>query len=402
MNRLGICACWLAALGAPAPFVSAQSETTTEADTTNHLEQLANCRDGIVDTQARPEGRRRWINTLLAFDTPEARQLIVELLKLSTSPEAQRAICEVIAHDARSAPGRLSPSFIDPLLLLLDTDDERLRLGAVRALANFPGEEVSAKLRTLASESNAPMRRRLAAIDALASKVNQREVVGELIILLDADVPQITARVLQALEPLANERLGTDVDRWRAWWADKSKLSEEAWLAGQLHLYEERLQTLSEEFHTFRTNAEHQHAAITARLGEFQRDVFRALSNEEREGRLTAWLDDPLPEVQQTALAIIKAQIADEGRRPAGEALAALLRLLRNGSPPVRRDVLQIVQTLSDPAVVTTVLDQLQVEEDLAIRPAILKAIGKLNRAEGVPALVAEIGAPTSAAECIR
>ena len=171
----------------------------------DHLEQLTNCRAGIVDPHARSEDRRRWIDTLLAFDTPSAKALVVELLQLSENPTAQQALCEVIGERARRNPEWLDPAFLEPLIELLGAEIGDLRAAAARALADFPGEEVPAKLGAFAAQDEVPLPKRLAAIDALAAKVDRREVVRELMTLLDAAVPEITARVTTALEPASRE-----------------------------------------------------------------------------------------------------------------------------------------------------------------------------------------------------
>jgi len=80
----------------------------------------------------------------------------------------------------------------------------------------------------------------------------------------------------------------------------------------------------------------------------------------------------------------------------------ALLVLLRDGPPGIRRDVLLIVQTLDEPSVIDGVLAQLVREEDLEVRLDILKAIGRLNNPKSLVALVSEIAGPDSDLNCVR
>ena len=368
----------------------------------DHLEQLANCRAGIVDRQARPEDRRRWIDTLLAFDTPEAKTLVVELLQLSENPAAQQALCEVIGERARKNPERLDSAFLEPLIELLGAETGDLRAAAAQALADFPGEQVPAKLGAFAAQDNVPLLKRLAAIDALAAKVNRREVVRELMTLLDAGVPEITTRVTAALEPAARDTLGDDPDAWRAWWERKSKLSDIAWLTDRLDMYRDRYRERAEAFETYREKTCARQEALAVRISELQRELFHGFAAEQQRARLVEWLTDPLPEVRQSALGIIRARIADEGQGPAGEVLAALLRLLNDESPAMRREVVLIVQNLNDPATVDAVLDRLEKEQDPATRHAIFKAIGKLQSEDAVPALVREIASTDSHPACVR
>ncbi len=370
--------------------------------TPEHLESLNLCREGILDTQARPVERRRWAEQLFSYDSSPARSLIAELLSLPDRPDVQRALCEVIVERARKDPEQLDAGLAQPLIDLLGAEAEDLRTTAGEALAGFPGADVPAKLGALAAQSEVAMAKRLAAIDALALNIHRREVVRQLITLFDVGVPEITDRVAAVLGPASRETLGLDPDEWRRWWAEKSQLSEEAWLSDQVQINRARLRAISEEFKAYRENAKERQAAVTERLRDFQRDVFRFLSADQKKARLTEWLNDPLDEVKLTSLDIIKARIADEGQRPEGEILDVLLDLLRRGSPKTRREVLLIVQNLSDPAVIQAVLGRLKEEADPVTRHAIFKAIGMLDRPEAVPALILEIAAPESQPECVR
>jgi HEAT repeat protein len=355
-----------------------------------------------LDAEARAVERRRWAEQLFSYDSPQAESLIVELLTLSERPEVQQALCEVIVDRAGKRPERLDAVLVDPLISLLDAEEEGLRTEAAAALAGFPGANVPAKLGALAGQPDVPLAKRLAAIDALTPNIHRREVVQPLISLLDVGVPEITERVVRALEPASREPLGPSPERWRQWWAEKSQLSEEDWLADQVQMYRSRLRVINDQCRASREEARQEQAALIQRLREFQREVFRVLTAEQKRAKLTEWLNDPLGEVKLTSLGIIKAQIADEGHRPNGEVLAALLSLLQEGSPAMRREVLLIVQNLSDPTVIQAVLTQLEDEEDPATRHATLKAIGKLDRPEAIPALIREIASPESHPECVR
>ncbi len=370
--------------------------------TQDHLDQIENIRAGIVDPQARPEDRRRWSELLLSYSSPQARTLVVELLGLAESPDVQRALCGVIADRARQAPQLLDATLVEPLTELLGAETGHLRAMAANALADFPDADVPARLGALAAQVDAPLVKRLAAIDALAPNTHRREVVRQLISLLDAEAPEITEQVASALESATPQTFGLDCERWRRWWKQKSQLSEEAWLAEQLRIYRDRSRGVADEFQTFREDARRDQTAVIARTSSFQRELFRALSGDQRMAKLAEWLDDTLPVVKLTALSIIKAQIADEGKRPEGHVLVALLRLLQDGSPKMRREVLDILQNLNDPAVVEAVLAQLEREDNPPTRHAIFKALGKQDSPEAIPALIREIADPESLSTCVR
>lgn len=385
------------------PAARSQTEELSAAGpTSKERDQLRNIREGLVDPEARPEDRRRWAEMLLSFDSEETKALIVELLGLAENPDVQRALCAGIIVRARQTPEHLDRDLQESLFELLGAEADDLRKMAAQALADFPGVDLPGRLGSLAAQANLPLTRRLAAIDALAPNTHRREVVGQLINLLDAGAPEITARVVTALESAAPQAFGLNRSRWQTWWEEQSRLSEEVWLAGQLRMYRDRSRRIADEFGTYREEARRRDEAVTARTRSFQRELFRALNGEQREAKLVEWLEDPLPIVKLTAFSIIKAWIADEGKRPEGDVLTTLLRLLKETSPSMRREVLEIVQNLNDPPVVAAILEQLEKEEDAATRHAIFKALGKLDNPAAIPALVREIAASESSPECVR
>ncbi len=356
----------------------------------------------IIDPDRRPEERELWAERLLLLGTAQSHDVVAELLNLSENPGAQRAVCEAIAGGGHQHADWLDPAFVEPLIELLGAESPDLGTAAAGALALFPGPDVPARLGALAGTGDVALGKRLAAIDALAPNIHRREVVGQLVGLLDSAVPQITNRVLQALEPASRESFGFDPDRCRAWWREKSKLGEEAWLADQLRIYRDRLRALDEELESYREAAGRRDAETTARLSEFQNELFRLLLAEQQDAKLVEWLADSIEQVQLTALAKIKARIADEGTSPQGEVLTGLLRLLREGSTTVRREVLLIAQNLSDPAVVDAVLAQLALESDQATRHTIFKALRRFQDPKVVRALIDEIASQQSSPQCVR
>ncbi len=393
-----------ACLVGPGPATNrAQPPAAPAAETIpDHGRQLQTCREGILDAQIRPDDRRRWADLLLSYDSPQADALVVELLSLSSRPDVQGALCAALGTRLRGAPDRLEASFMDPLLGLLGAETEELRAAAAKALAEFPGTDVPQRLGALASRADASMPKRLAAIDAMAPNTHRREVVEQLIELLGLDVAEITDRVAAALEPIVPRSFGGDVQDWRAWWKDESGLSEEVWLAEQLRIYRDRARRLGGELHGVRSDAERDQAAVTARVREFQRELFRPLNSEQRDAKLVEWIDDPLPVVRLAALGIVKSRIADEGKRPEGDVPAALLRLLKHDSAAVRREALQILQNLSDPSVVEGVLARVGEEKDATTRQALFQALGKLGTPAAVPALTREIASTASSPDCVR
>ncbi len=377
------------------------STSTESADSTEHANQLKTCREGILDVQARATDRQRWVEMLFSYQGEQAKSLIIELFQMSDRPEVQQTLCEVLRSDVRSHPNRISDDYLEPLIRLLGAAQDNLRQAASFTLSDFPGGQVPIRLGQIAADAQETRIKRLAAIDALAPNIHRRDVVRQLIQLLDVDDREIASRVMDRLEVVTLETFGNNPERWRLWWVEKSQLSNEAWLGQQLNIYRNRWRKLQEEFSTFNNQVRHDREEIVVQTQHFQRELFRAYSPEQRSIRLVEWLDFAPPVVQMTALEIIKSQIADEGKRPQGQVLAALLRLLNHPSNSIRREVLQIVQTLNDPEVVEAVLARLEQEKDSSIRHTFLKAIGHLNSSAAIPALIREIANEQASDECV-
>jgi HEAT repeat protein len=386
----------IAAAG-PATGAAAQTDSAPE-----HLHQLNTCREGILDPEARPEERQRWTELLFSYDTPDAHALIVELLELTDRPDVQRSVCEVLRDVVRANPAKLDVGYVNALISLLGAESAELRAASARALAELRAADVPARLGAIAADVDAPLEQRLSAINALAPNTHQREVIRPLIKLLDAADPSVVERATVALGPAAMETFGSNVARWKTWWAEQSQLSEEQWLAGQVRIYRERNRRLNEQFEAYRQRTAAEQTAATSQLRAFQRDLFRALPVEQRNDRLIEWLESPLSVVQGTALAIITARIADEGKRPDGEVLAALLRMLADVSPATRREVLLIIQNLNDPSVIDAVLARLRTEADHETRLALFATIGRLGSPRAVPDLLRELRSANAKPEYIR
>lgn len=375
----------------------------------DHLDRLRTYQTRILDPQARLEERRNWAEALIRetvrAQSAQSRQLVIDLLGPSQPVEVQRAVCDAIPTGAGAGAERehLDGALAEPLFQLLGSANVDVRSAASRALGEFQGQDVTDRLASTASGVNGePLPQRLAAIDALAANTHRRDVVAHLVELLDVQTPEIVARVTTALEPMSREPIGNDAARWRDWWTAQVRLSNEAWLGDKLRMFRDRLRASRAELEAQRERSRKVNADLAAKLREFQREIFRLTPVDLRDAKLVEWLNDPQDEVKSTAMALIKARIADEGKRPEGDILATLLRLLKQGSPSVRRDVLTVVQNLNDPTVVRAVLAQIDEEKDPATREAAFRALGRLNSPESVPVLIREILSTEAPPECVR
>ena len=362
--------------------------------------------DGMLALDARPIERRRYARTLLLDPTEQGRPLVAALLALRSRPDLQVIVCDVIAACARDAQTDQwqDSRFVTPLIKLLGHSDTELRSSAREALAHFPDETVAEQLVAIALDPQAAVGDRVGAVDVLGDHVHRRHVVEQLITLLECGVPDIVRHVTEALAPASRKNYGDDVDKWRSWWARMSKLDENGWLRDRVDLLRVQRRDAQEAYAIERQRRKAEDALRVERIDRLQRDFFRAQPKTQGETKLAEWLSDPLEEVARTALSIIGSLIAEEGYRPTGEVLAALLGLLDSASATIRRETLELAQILSDPAAVAAVLARLGDERDPIVRIAIVRALGKLNDPIAFDALVDAIGPDRSdaATEFVR
>ena len=387
----------------PVPECLAQTDGGTAARTLSQQQRrLDTQREGILDPDLQLKDRRRWAALLLSYGSEESTALIVELLGIPDRPEVQRALCDALADRSLPPGERLNDAFINPLIALLGAAPAELRALAAQILADFPGDIVPGTLGTLVSQSNAPLAKRMAAVDALSPNTHRREVVEQLVNLLDVEAPEIIERIVAALALLVPRSFDKDANQWRAWWFEKSKLSNEAWIVEQLQFQRDRRRSVEDELDRFRAASKAREQAMAVRSGSLQRELYRALGEEQREIRLTEWLSDSIPHIRAMAMSILKERMGDEGKRPTGGVLTKLLIVLADESPRLRREALQIAQNLSEPVVVQAILAQLKLEKDIETRCAIFEALGAFDSPDAVAALAHEIGALQEPSDCVR
>lgn len=386
------------------PVFSAPRTQGQEGDASRagDLDQVQWCREGIQDPTARPEVRRRWASRLVLLGTTESKAAVVELLSKKDVPDSQRALADALTEHARTDRMLLDDSFIQPLIDLLGHANVELRAAAARAIAEFPRSDIPKKLGALIGDPQTLPVKRMAAIDALAPNVHRRDVIEELIALLDRNLPEVNSRVMTVLQPIAREPCGQDATCWRGWWANESRLKEEERLTVQLQLYRDRAIGAQKDLDALRDSTKRHEAALGARVLDLLRNEYRQLPVEQRDAKVVEWLKEPLNDVVLGAIEIVKSRLADEGQRPDAAIRDALLQVLKDGAPVVRREALQILQNLNDPEVVQVLLARVESEDDVATRAGLYRALGKLATIDAIPFLVHEITDRTHCTECAR
>ncbi|MCP4247101.1 MAG: HEAT repeat domain-containing protein [bacterium] len=396
MYRTFLLTCWLAITSGGGALFAQETPSATVAVDPQQTADLDRTRTIITDLKASAEVRRIGAVDLLRLPYPAATDLAVEILSGHGDPLPRVAMCEAIWNVGTAQPEVLSERLIDPLLALLASTGPTLRSKAALALSGYRDGGVAQKLGDLGADGEMPMPQRLAAIDALAPNVDQRQVVGQLIRLLAVDRTELRSKVLAALRPAAGEDYGANVAAWQQWWAAKEGLDQVAWLEDRVRLLRQQNARLAQAREAQRAEADRRIADLADRLTEQARATYRATPQPQRDELLVSWLSDPLLEMRRAAVALIAVNISD-GNRPSEALRAALRGRFADESAELRRSVFDVVAALTDPADAEAVCARLEIEQDPAVRVAILRTLGRLHAPAAVPFLVAVLNDATAA-----
>jgi len=389
----------LIALAIAATAAGQQTQPAAPALTPEQAAELDRARTIITDVKASPEVRRIGAEDLLRLTYPAARDLAVEILGGNGDPLPRIAVCEAIAAVGGRRPELLSAELVGPLMGLLGSADAAVRAKAATALSVFRDGGVAEHLGRLAADPQAPLAKRLAAVEALAFNLDQRQVVAALVDLLATDNDRLRAAVIDALRPAARDDYGADLAAWRQWWAGRSSLDEAGWLRDRVGLLRDRDRAAREAFEQSRAETERRCAVLSTRLIEQLRNVHRLTPEPQREELLIGWLSDPLLEFRQAAVGAVAARISD-GHRPGDAVRAALRERFADPAPNLRRAVFDVVAALTDPADADAVLARLKEERDPAVREVVLRTLGRLGNPAAIPVLVGELNDPSASEGC--
>ncbi len=373
------------------------SETTQQDEELKWLERR---QQSIENEQDTLETRRSQADELLLRRTDAATLLAVQLLAPANAPSTRMVICQAVAVVGVSNPTALDPRLVEPLLGALGDESDEVSSAAATALATYPNGEVAERLGTLAGDPTQPLRLRRAAVDALAPNIDRRSVVGQLIALLSPDEP-ITPMVVEALRPASRRDHGLDINRWKAWWAEKQQIGDPEWMADRLALrtaqmrqFHERADQLARELHESRDQSNQM-------IDELLRLVHQLTIDEaQRDERLLAWLGHESETFRLTAANLIKERIPD-GVLPSEPVQATLRERLGDPSPEVRRQIAHIIGAMTQPGDLDPVLSRLKVETNAGVRETLLRILGQLQNPAAIPALISEINNPGAELNCV-
>ena len=382
---------------------SASGQTTQPLPglTVEQTAKLLRCR-AIIENEADSESTRRsQAEELLQTGWSPALDTLAELLGTSGDGAAAGIVAKAIASVGRDHPERLDSRLVEPLLRLVSEVDPAVAAAATAALSNFRNREVIERLGRMTADTRLPLRVRLSAIDGLAPNIDLRPAIAQLVPLLSAPEADITERALAALAPASRTNFGRNVDEWRRWWAEKAGMDDASWLRDRVDLLSQRNRDLQAQLEQTRHEHEARYNTLAKRLSDVLRMNLRLTPQQaEKDALLVGWLRDPLVDLRLAAVALLAEQIYDQ-QKPADTVRAALRERYADPSVQVRRQALELVGALSDPADVEPVLLRLAVEHDVDVRETILGVLGKLRNPAAISVLIDEIADNAALANCV-
>jgi HEAT repeat protein len=321
-----------------------------------------------------PKARRTGARELIASPLPQSIDLLLSVLQNDKDPFAQMAVIEVIADT-----GDPSRRFIEPLMVLLGSKDEKIRDGAAVALAIYKDGGVIDRLSKLARGAGQPaadLAARLAAIRALSQMSDSREAIDALISLLGDASPEVQARAIQSIREAAGIEFDGDIAAIRRWWEVNREKSS-------IDRLRDRVRVLSKQNRQLQKDLEAAQTTLVATL----RDLYLLKPDAQKADTLLEYLRHPSENVRLLGLELVGAMQTD--RKPVPE---IVLRRVRSLIPDVSSRVRQkVVLTLRDLHATTDadlILAQYRQETDSGVRAAMLNALGRLRNPEAIDVII--------------
>ena len=373
----------------------------TSAPTDAAAPELLKLRAVIESPTGSETTRLAGAEELLLSHLPAAGDLIAGLLDTSSDPSVRVVMCRAIERVQANQTGTCEPRMVELLIKLLADPNPTVPPAASAALSTFHDEAVVRRVGEVVRDAVRPLEQRLAAVDALSPSIEFRAAVAQLIDLLNLEEGPVRERVWAALALASRVNYGRNPEAWEAWWREKAALDDAAWLEDRVRLLGQRSRDLQLRLETVQRESDTRYKALSRRLGDALRLNYRLTAQDaQRDELLVAWLRDPSIDFRRAALDLVKEQVYEQ-RRPSEAIRVALRELYADSSPDLRREVLELVAALNDPADMEPIRARLEVENDLSVRETILGVLGKLRNPAAIPVLIGEVADTAAAPSCV-
>jgi len=332
---------------------------------------------------------------LLNRPYPQAAEALRRFLADSTNVAAQQAVAEAIARH-----GGGQKVFIEPLMLMLVGAEPSVRDVAGRALATYKDHGVTERLIAISADSSRDRDLRLVTIRSLGLVLDKRAVEAMVALLEDSD-DSIRAAAGESLAKLTNIRTFSDPGEWKLWWRKNKNKDRSEWLAdlamslgkaksaleAENARLRDRLARVTMELYAS-VPASRQETMLLGFLKDPLPDVrlvgttitYRKLAASEAIGpevrkQVRGMLGDADARLRRSS-ALLVASLGD------GQALAALLeRLSVEQTPSVRQGLLTAIGQLRDVKALPAVLGEIP-SRDETIAAAAATALARIAEAQ--------------------
>lgn len=312
---------------------------------------------------------------LLTREYPEATALLHKHLSDAQNPQAQVAVAEAVARH-----GGGDASFIEPLMGMLTGTEASASVSAGKALATYKNHGVMEKLIALARETQRPRAVRLTTISTLTVMLD-KQAVDALVSLLDDKDEGIRQAAAEALAKMTSIRaFGNDAEQWRLWWQRNRNKRQAEWLSD-----------LADSLARSKVALESDNSRLRERLAQAMVDLHASTPAAQRPALILKLLKDSLGDVRLAGLNLLLRQVS-LGQQ-VDEACGAQVRvLLADSDSRLRQAAAMLVAAQGDTAALDALLERLGKEQNMAVRQALVTALGQLRDSKAVVAVLGELG----------
>lgn len=309
---------------------------------------------------------------LLAMpNDPDAARVVTFVLSPSRDSHWWRPM--ILAVASRTAP---PPPYVATALENLPRHiDDWLAGDLATALSRIDDDRLVRRLTAMAQNPVAGPTARRVAVLALGRVRTQRTAQVLIDLTAPAEDPAVQAAAFDALALLSGiEDIGEDRYRWRQWWDQASRLSEEQWQS-----------QLVENFADRQTQAGLTYQQLEDRLLDSQRALYRATLPQDRPAVLTHMLSDSLPAIRLLAMELSLQRLLDDMEFPP-TLRVALRGRLTDERADIRERAALLLRDLADADAADIVARRLARGEETAtaVVSAYLKLLTRLPRLAAV------------------
>lgn len=328
----------------------------------------------LLREQNTPNARRTGARELLNRGWPQAIEVLVEVLGNEKDSQAQMAVIDVIAGSAKP-----NARFMQPLVKLLGSKNEKIRDAAADALARYDEGSVVDGLGRLARGVGDPApdaAMRVAAIRALSQLSDRVEAMKVLMALLEDPNPDVRVKAAQAIGDAAGTDFGNDLGAIYKWWEVDRERSD-------LGRSRDRYLVKIRQNRSLRKDLEGVQAVLVSTL----RKLYLRMPDAQKTDTLLEYLEDSMADVRLLGLELVNALLTD--RKPVPELVLKRVRLMVGDPiPRVRREVALTLRDFHDAADAKLILAQYRLETDGTVRAAMLNALGRLGAPEAIEGII--------------